>query len=703
MLKTKLENIVFYGTAALYFFIAISFYLNTYDSAQIKITIFHVGGLFVIMSWILLKLEEGNLSLLKKNFIYIFPLMLFLCSGIFSLACSPFKLASLNDFTKRFIYSGIVFVLIDQFNDDKKILTLKNWILAATIIVCSYGIAQILDYYVITDFDPFTWKRAFGNRIMSTFGNPNFFGDFLIVMNPIVLALSMYKKNVFLFFLWLAIALCTYNTGSKGAWIGFGTGLCVFSVIYILIFLRHKLNKKSIIISSICLLIVLSIVGFGAYRKTLERTDSASFRVFTWLSTWEMINTHPFLGTGIGTFYLTYPSWRRPQIFFIEEKHNTESDHPENEYLEVWYEEGIVGISIFLTFIILILVIGYKNIAFLRSNKSTKELPILYLQLGVTSAFAAQLVHDSLCVSLRFVSSGVMLWLLIGLTLVIAVRIKTLNEKINFDNVNVLKKPVKILLQIIVVIMFSIAIVFTFRFFIADYLHVRAIGLSRSLNFGDAIATFDKVNKHNPSFAMSLYFKASAYIERWKAGDPLKAEQTFKDLWTIAPNYVQSKYIAGTMYEKQISSHIYLINDYISKGKSKNIIESKQKEAVNAFYNAVKYYKQYIEIDPIYPLTYYALAGLYVKTGNFGEAEKILKAHLEYPKNLQNPPHNFWVEDWSQRRKAEYSQTYMHLGNLYTHMGKPIDAKEAYKKALDLNSSNLSAKLALDKLDKPNN
>ena len=209
----------------------------------------------------------------------------------------------------------------------------------------------------------------------------------------------------------------------------------------------------------------LSIFGFGTYRKTLERTDSASFRVFTWLSTWEMINTHPFLGTGIGTFYLTYPSWRRPQIFFIEEKHNTETDHPENEYLEVLYEEGIVGISVFLTLIILILVVGYKNITFLHSNKSTKELPILYLQLGVTSAFTAQLVHDSLCVSLRFVSSGVMLWLLIGLTFAIAVRIRILNEKNNFDNVNVLKKPVKILLQIIFAIMFSIAIAFTFRFY----------------------------------------------------------------------------------------------------------------------------------------------------------------------------------------------------------------------------------------------
>jgi O-antigen ligase len=56
----------------------------------------------------------------------------------------------------------------------------------------------------------------------------------------------------------------------------------------------------------------------------MERTDSVSFRIFTWLSAWEMINTNPILGTGVGTFYVAYPAWRRPQIFFIEGKHNTE-------------------------------------------------------------------------------------------------------------------------------------------------------------------------------------------------------------------------------------------------------------------------------------------------------------------------------------------------------------------------------------------
>jgi hypothetical protein len=40
----------------------------------------------------------------------------------------------------------------------------------------------------------FLFMQAFAERIMPTFGNSNFFGDFLIIMTPISLVLFMYLK-----------------------------------------------------------------------------------------------------------------------------------------------------------------------------------------------------------------------------------------------------------------------------------------------------------------------------------------------------------------------------------------------------------------------------------------------------------------------------------------------------------------------------
>src|SRR5262249_41442355 len=71
--------------------------------------------------------------------------------------------------------------------------------------------------------DPFIWRQAFGKKLFSTFGNPNFFGNFLVILTPITLALLL-KKNadkpisVFIF------ALCTGVVSALlwrfDAWVG---------------------------------------------------------------------------------------------------------------------------------------------------------------------------------------------------------------------------------------------------------------------------------------------------------------------------------------------------------------------------------------------------------------------------------------------------------------------------------------------------
>ncbi|MCL2334843.1 MAG: O-antigen ligase family protein, partial [Endomicrobia bacterium] len=368
-LQKTLTKILLYGLPVLYFLVAVAFYLKTYDSAQIKITIVHLGGLFFVMLWLLSKIEEGNLDFFKKNFIFILPLLLYLFSGIVSFSMSPFKYVSLNEVAKRFIYCGLALIIIDKFNDEKKIMSLFNWLVAAAYIVCIYGIVQIIDYRFFppppdAGLDPFLWRQAFGNRIFSTFGNPNFFGDFLVVMSPVTLSLYIYRRKFYLLFLWAMIAVCLFATMSKGAWLGFAAGIFVFAVMYAVTFLRDKINAKTAIAIALVVVVFVAGAGLGIGILTKKRTDSASFRIFTWMSAWEMINTNPVIGTGIGSFYVTYPSWRRPQIFFIEHGHNTESDHPENEYLEVWFDEGIIGLTIFLLLIAFVFTAGYKNILY---------------------------------------------------------------------------------------------------------------------------------------------------------------------------------------------------------------------------------------------------------------------------------------------------------------------------------------------------
>ena len=59
-------KILMYGVPILYFLISVAFYLRTYDSAQIKITLIQMGGTVLLAAW-LIKLIEEDASLFFRN------------------------------------------------------------------------------------------------------------------------------------------------------------------------------------------------------------------------------------------------------------------------------------------------------------------------------------------------------------------------------------------------------------------------------------------------------------------------------------------------------------------------------------------------------------------------------------------------------------------------------------------------------------
>ena len=140
------------------FCLVIAFYLRTYDSCQIKITIVQMTGVFFFAVWLLKILErQDTLQTLKKilsNKLFI-PVVFFLASGILSYFLSPLKVASMEEITKRILYICTFFVVVFEFDSLKKIERFIFWILFASFAASLYGIVQYLQ------LDPFPWKGAF--------------------------------------------------------------------------------------------------------------------------------------------------------------------------------------------------------------------------------------------------------------------------------------------------------------------------------------------------------------------------------------------------------------------------------------------------------------------------------------------------------------------------------------------------------------
>ncbi len=583
------DNLIKYSIAILYFLIAVMFYLRTYDSCQIKITLTQVGGTLIILLWLLKYLEnpKQTTEFYLQNWQIVLPFVMFLLSGLQShFLMSPLKYASGAELVRRIIYMLTAIIVMREINSLEKFNRIIRWLLFALFVSTFYGIIQYLDGKFFppnpaVGLDPFIWRQAFGTRIFSTFGNPNFYGDFLVAMSPICLAMFMYKKNPLYLILWLMTAFNTYVTYSKGAWIGFTSGFVYFWFLYIIFFSHAKVQniKRYVIIGSIFVVIFTS---YGVYFQLTQRTDSAKFRIYTWLSCWEMVNTSPVLGTGIGTFYVTYPAWRRPQIFYIEGKHNTESDHPENEFLEVWYDEGTVGFGIFLWLIITLVVSGIKalkkfSIPTIVVDKKGRQKEVsedirAYYMLGILSGWLGSLTHNWVCVSMRFVSSGTVVWLLAGLIaalvvnnpladrseenvislylalflnvlfwfinflwwkmttdIAIAVAIVLFIAGIIFEEINkgkeytVLSKNLNFssaklfqrLLQIVCVII-AVYLATIFRgYFIGDIHHNIAIFYSKRGEWSEALTNYNIVAKNNPGFIMCHYFMGNVFNDRW--------------------------------------------------------------------------------------------------------------------------------------------------------------------------------------------
>ena len=410
----------------LYLLISSLFYLRTYDSAQVKITVMQMGGLALLTMWGARLLQAGKNAFSKEDVVTLSPFLAFLLVGILSFLHAPYHMASVDFFLRHFFFMTVALIVIYEFNQSATDRLTRILIWTAWIAV-GYGFLQVVDTQLTLykyfeqgpgkGLDPFIWRGAFGERVFSTYGNPNFFADFLVITFPILLTQWLKDRSRWsLLPLMGMLVVDLIATGTKGAWLGFALVIFLFGVVAFVFFKEIVAPYRKALFS----IVAVGVLGFlGVVAKDLKtRVVSVNFRLFTWEATWEMIMTQPLIGTGIGSFPPIYPAFRRPPIFHIEGKHNTETDHAEDEYLEELFDNGLLGFGVFIWLIFSTLYIGFTSLGQLTGamrSKDGRAPPRAYDLIGYMVAFMGMLGHNFFDVSLRFVSSGVYLGLLSGM------------------------------------------------------------------------------------------------------------------------------------------------------------------------------------------------------------------------------------------------------------------------------------------------
>ena len=144
------------------------------------------------------------------------------------------------------------------------------------------------------------------------------------------------------------------------------------------------------------------------------------------------------------------------------------------------------------------------------------------------------------------------------------------------------------------------------------------------------------------------------------------------------------------MYSKLVNYFSGLVNQYAKENKEQEYQDAIQKRDY-CLNQAIKYYNQYKMIDPIFPQTYYQLASLYGQSGHPDLAEKEYLDHLNFPNKLQELPHNFYKENWKERRREEYAQTCIYLGNLEFMLNNLDNAEKSFIESLKYVPNNIEA------------
>jgi len=165
-------------------------------------------------------------------------------------------------------------------------------------------------------FNEYALGTSAGQRVFSTFFNPDFLAGFMALMLPIVLAWYLSRTppaiSVIAGLLLLLVLANILMSGSRFGAVASVSGVAVFMALALL---SRSFGKAQLIRMSVLVLPILVVCLFlgkplaGRVSSVKAESHSGGFRIYTWKGTARMCEAHPVNGTGIGTFEVAYPKY----------------------------------------------------------------------------------------------------------------------------------------------------------------------------------------------------------------------------------------------------------------------------------------------------------------------------------------------------------------------------------------------------------
>lgn len=244
------------------------------------------------------------------------------------------------------LYTAIVFT-VRKPQDTRFIV----WsLMGGAILSSAYGLLQY------SKLDPLIWGGQLAGRIFSTFGNPDFYGQYLSVLAVALMALVIFHPlqrhwKTLLIVLFFAVLYLIGAVGTRSALIGIGAGVLSIIILWVR---REKCGFKKM--RHMVFFLLAGLGGIGALLSQTLLTEKLSWywirrgleqRGLIYETALRLFADHPIFGVGpdnIGVLFFQYRPLRELSLrglFFLD---SSAHSWP----LQILTTQGIVGFMIFL-------------------------------------------------------------------------------------------------------------------------------------------------------------------------------------------------------------------------------------------------------------------------------------------------------------------------------------------------------------------
>ncbi|MGB9856947.1 MAG: tetratricopeptide repeat protein [Dictyoglomaceae bacterium] len=706
--------------------IPITYYLKAHDISELpKVTVLRILTGFSLIVWgIWLLFREKEITLPSKNITTF--VLLFLFSWIIStLFSTNFYLSFFGSYMRQlgfFTYATffiIFFLLHDVINTEKEIKYFYWGIIIIAFIVGIIGLQQFLR------LSPWFERVRTESRIISTLGHADFLGHYLVMVIPIVLGFLFQVKNIYLQALFLVEFIILFLTllasYTRGSWLAF---LVSFPLFFILNYWKKREKVKNILIKRNLAIIlgismIITVVFFSYAEKKLyppntplgvfnlrERFTTighglgltqANPRGLTWRDSLNLFKDKILLserliwGLGPETFSFNFTPYKSLDLARYD-RGKGYPDREHNEFLDILFPQGLLGLFSFLGIIFVSIFTFLKNF-----QKIPEENRLLIV--GSFTGFLAFLIQALVLFGLS--ATYLYFW---TLTSFIFLWLRLIDEK-NKIEIDVKKIPVivKSLILVVSIIIGIFYITISLNFFRAEIFYRYGLDYLNSNDPGKAVLLLEEAIKLRPQESAFHEAVIKAYLQLVGGLENREEkEKYFKKGEEHIKNLLENAYYRSLTYN--------LVGAYYAQGyhylgrKDKSLLKKAEENLLKALTydkysvppmeNLLRLYltdlkddkkaeeiaKRILNIDSSHLDANMVLASKYYERKEYKEAKEI------YEKLLKYYPNN--IDVWN------------NLGITYFQLKDFEKAEKAFLKALEIDPSYALARKSLEILSK---